>query len=84
MAHNMLIVCWNMRSARERLADKNEFFRLVGAALSPEMGESIMTLAKQFRDEGRDEGEPIFIMKIMGLSLSEIKHLQAEMTEVIA
>lgn len=74
---------------RGELSDKEAFFKLIDTQISHEVGEKIMSLAEQLKEEGRiekereiakrmlDEGaEPAFVAKVTGLSLDKIKMLQ--------
>jgi len=74
---------------RGELSDKEAFFKLIDTQISHEVGEKIMSLAEQLKEEGRiekerelakrmlDEGaEPAFVAKVTGLSLDKIKMMQ--------
>lgn len=74
---------------RGELSDKEAFFKLIDTQISHEVGEKIMSLAEQLKEEGRtekereiakrmlDEGaEPTFVAKVTGLSLDKIKMLK--------
>jgi recombination-promoting nuclease RpnB len=74
----MLQLCYNI-----------SFFALIDTEISPKVGENIMSLAEQLRQEGRQEGEanlvmkmlangiePTFIAKNTGFPLHQIKELQ--------
>ncbi|MBA2650536.1 MAG: Rpn family recombination-promoting nuclease/putative transposase [Legionella sp.] len=41
---------------RGEISDKDEFFNLIDTKISPEVGEQIMSLAKELKEEGRLEG----------------------------
>jgi predicted transposase/invertase (TIGR01784 family) len=82
---------------RGELSDREAFFNLINTQISPEVGDKIMTLAEQLKQEGRQEGrqegkqeskleiakrmldagsDPVFVTKVTGLSLAQIKTLQ--------
>jgi predicted transposase/invertase (TIGR01784 family) len=74
---------------RGELSDKEAFFKLIDTQISHEVGEQIMSLAEQLKEEGRIEKEneiamrmleegsdPAFVAKVTGLSLDKIKKLQ--------
>jgi predicted transposase YdaD len=74
---------------RGELSDKDAFFKLIDTQISHEVGEKIMSLAEQLKEEGRiekereiakrllDEGaDPALVAKVTGLSLAKIKMLQ--------
>ena len=74
---------------RGELSDKEAFFKLIDTQISHEVGEKIMSLAEQLKEEGRIEKEkeialrmleegsdPAFVAKVTGLSLDKIKKLQ--------
>lgn len=74
---------------RGELSDKEAFFELIDTQISHEVGEKIMSLAEQLREEGElrksieiakkmlDEGSDlVFVAKVTGLSLDKIKKLQ--------
>jgi recombination-promoting nuclease RpnB len=42
---------------RGELSDKDAFFALIDTEISPKVGENIMSLAEQLRQEGRQEGK---------------------------
>lgn len=42
---------------RGELSDKDAFFKLIDTQISHEVGEKIMSLAEQLKQEGRIEGE---------------------------
>ncbi len=71
------------------LSDKEAFFKLIDTQISHEIGEKIMSLAEQLKEEGRLTGkfeiaermlaegsDPVFVAKVTGLSLDKIKALQ--------
>lgn len=76
---------------RAELKNKEAFFDLITTKISPDVGEKIMTLAEQMREEGKIEGETeiakrllnenldlLFISKMTGLSLNKLKILQTK------
>jgi predicted transposase/invertase (TIGR01784 family) len=75
---------------RGELSDKDAFFNLIDQQISHQVGEKIMSLAQQLRQEGKIAGElalikrmlangvdPVFIAKNTGFSISKIKELQS-------
>ncbi|MFT4058969.1 MAG: Rpn family recombination-promoting nuclease/putative transposase [Legionella sp.] len=74
---------------RGELSDKEAFFKVIDTQISHEVGEKIMSLAEQLREEGKNQGileiagkmlkegaDPAFVAKVTGLSLDRIKTLQ--------
>ena len=81
---------------RGELSDKEAFFNLIEQQISHQVGEKIMSLSEQLRQEGKLEGiregemkgkleiaermlaegsDPIFIEKVSGLSIDQIKKM---------
>ena len=74
---------------RGELSDNEAFFKLIDTQISHEVGEKIMSLAEQLKEEGRIEKEreiakrmlnegmdPALVAKVTGLSLNKVKMLQ--------
>ncbi|MFY7790431.1 MAG: Rpn family recombination-promoting nuclease/putative transposase [Polynucleobacter sp.] len=74
---------------RGEVSDRDEFFNLIDTQVSPEVGETIMSLAVQLREEGRLEGQYLvakrlleegadtaFVVKVTGLTLEQLTQLQ--------
>jgi len=73
---------------RGELSDKNAFFKLIDTQISHEVGEKIMSLAEQLKEEGRADAmhevakrmlaegsDPVFVAKVTKLPLNKIKEL---------
>ena len=74
---------------RGELSDREAFFNLIDTQISHEVGEKIMTLAEQLKQEGKQESaleiakrmldagsDPVFVEKVTGLSRNKIEALQ--------
>ncbi len=74
---------------RAELKDRQKFFELINTQISPEVGEKVMSLAEQFKAEGKIESkiemaecllaegvEIAFVQRVTGLPLAKIKEIQ--------